>query len=490
MTTGTETVERLLREALMKTSHPEAHLLTVAEAVLAPRSDEAMPKGASRKMGKTEAFAAAAAVTRMMQMHGLTPSDICREAKVANQATGYYPFYLTPAEVDGSGTLLASLPRSRRIHRGLAPYVRMVRAIAVRSGASEADLLQELGLAVASYLAPFVAADRSPWDLIAEDVALLGPYFGKVRKGTDGDPVDMRRYFSDAERMNVLFDPATARMEPRPDRSHHDNGFSSSACVPLHARLVVSGQVRCWTYDEGMDGDRFSVPLGWMQASVFEVFFLGIVPDKRGLRTVLFAEPWTATFGDMGPGRSRPWGDGGLTDLMRGTPLTYGLGLVRDGEPHGLCFDDLPRFHCPDYERHVRDGLAGIEHYQANEWDPSPCHDALQAARRIDLDADTLRRFLGHKADDSWQRQLAAFADTPSHLRSFALPGAIALSDGGSSDALADRFREGLLGDGQEIVTALMDAVTKRVRAMDAYLAERTEGERFRRDRYRRLMRS
>ena len=91
MTTRTETVERLLKEALMKNSHPEAHLLTVAEATLDPRSGEPLPKGASRRMSKAEAFAAAAAVTRMMRLHGLTPSDICRDAKVANHPTGVLP---------------------------------------------------------------------------------------------------------------------------------------------------------------------------------------------------------------------------------------------------------------------------------------------------------------------------------------------------------------------------------------------------------------
>lgn len=491
MTTRTETVERLLQEALMKTSHPEAHLLTLAENVLDPRSAEPLPKGAARRMSTPEAFAAATAVTRMMRRHGLVPSDVCRDAGVANQPTGFFQFHLTQGEMDASGALTAPLQPSRRIHKGLIAYARLARAVAARSDASEADILQELGLAVAGYLAPFAAADRSPWDLLGEDVALLGSYFTKVRKGADVEPVDLRRYFWDADRMNVVYDPDGSRMEPRPDRSQDGTGFDLAPRIPLFARTVASGGIDCREWDEGPDGEPFSMPVGYMQASIVEVFHLEIVPDRKGLRVIVSAEPWTATFGDVGPGRSHPWGKGGLTDFVRGTPLPYSMNVHRDGTTYCINFEDrLPRFHCADYERHVQDALAGADHARANDWDPSGCYRALSVPRRFDLDAETLRMLLGRRADDTWRQQLSAFGDTPSHLRSFALPGAVALPDGARSDALADRFREGLLGDGHEILAALMEAVTRRVRAMDAYLAERTDGERFRRDRYRRLMRS
>ena len=491
MTTRTETVERLLKEALMKNSHPEAHLLTVAEATLDPRSGEPLPKGASRRMSKAEAFAAAAAVTRMMRLHGLTPSDICRDAKVANHPTGYFPFHLNQAEMDASGALAAPLQPQRRIHKGLLPYGRMVRAIASRADVSEADLLQALGLAVAGYLAPFAVADRSPWDLIAEDVALLAPYLGKVRKGPDGEPVDLRRYFSEAERMNVVFDPDGGRMVPRSDRARDDRGFDLAPGIPLYARTVAAGSVDCRIWDEGEDGEPFSIPVGSMEVNIVEVFRLEVVPDRKGLRVVMSAEPWTATFGNTGPSRSNPWGKGGLTDFVRGTPLGWGMTIHREGGPYGLSFEDaFPRFRCADYEQHVTDAFAGAEHARANECDPSSCYEALQVARRFDLDADTLRRLLGRRANDPWRQQLAVFDGAPSYLRSFAMPETVPLPDGAISDALADRLREALLGEGQVLVTALMEAVTQRVRAMDAYLAERTDGERWRRDRFRRLMRS
>jgi hypothetical protein len=52
-----------------------------------------------------------------------------------------------------------------------------------------------------------------------------------------------------------------------------------------------------------------------------------------------------------------------------------------------------------------------------------------------------------------------------------------ALPGGVFSNDLANWLREALLGEGQILETALMQAVTEGVRAMDAYLAERIDGE-------------
>ncbi|GEP08893.1 hypothetical protein MMMDOFMJ_3611 [Methylobacterium gnaphalii] len=68
------------------------------------------------------------------------------------------------------------------------------------------------------------------------------------------------------------------------------------------------------------------------------------------------------------------------------------------------------------------------------------------------------------------------------------MPETVPLPGGVILDALANRLREALLGEGQVLVTALMETVTQGVRPMDAYFAERTDGEQFQSGRYRPLM--
>lgn len=491
MPNPTETIEKLLKDASMRSSHPEGHLLLVAEAYLEPRSPEPLPPGAAKKMPETVAKAAITVVTQMMRRHDLRASAVCADAKVANAPNEYTAFHLTAPEMDAAGTPRKPLKPGRRIHRGLAPYVRMVRQIAAKAGVPEADLFQELGSAVSGYLAPFAASDRTPLELLAEDTGLLARYFGKARDGSDGEPLDVRRYFSDAARMGVEFSPAQGRMVPVPDEPYPHHDFGHAPCVPLLARTVAVGRVRCNMFDETMEGEVFAVPLGEMRAEVFEVVFLSVVPDGRGLRTVLYAEPWTATFGENGPHARRPWGKGGLTDVVRGVPFVCELNIQRDGERHAVCFDDEAlRFTCPDYERHVRGLLREAAEAEREDRDARDFYAALDFVRWIEVGEDGLRTVLGRTDDGKWRTLLGFFPDAPAFASSFALPRLAQLSGGETSDALADRLAEALLGDGQLIVKRLTESATLRARAMEAFLAERIDGERLRRDRFRRLMRS
>ncbi len=50
-----------------------------------------------------------------------------------------------------------------------------------------------------------------------------------------------------------------------------DAGFWQSPTVPLFARTVAVGAVECRTYDETLDGEPVTVPLGEMKANVVEV---------------------------------------------------------------------------------------------------------------------------------------------------------------------------------------------------------------------------
>lgn len=486
-----ETIAKLLEDALMRSTHPDAHLLLVAESVLDPRAGEPLPPGATKKMPDAVAAEAITVVTRLMRRHAVRPSDVCRDAKVANAPKQYNDFHLSAPEMDAGGALTRPLKADRRIHKGIGPYVRIVRQIAGRCGMPEADLLQELGSAVSEYLAPFAVSDRTPLELLAEDLGMFGGFFGKGREGSDGEPLDVRRYFSDAARMNVEFSPAEGRMLPAPDDPYPDEGFGHAPCVPLLVRTVAVGRVRCNTFDETLEGERFPVPMGEMDAEVFEAVFLSVVPDGRGLRAVLFAEPWTATFGDEGPRSRRPWGEGGLTDVERGSPIVYEVGFQRDGEYHAVCFDDETlRFTCSDYERHVTGLLADIAEAEREDRNTRCAYEALDAARRIEVNEDGVRKLLGRASDDKWRTLLKSFPSSPGFAADLALPRWARVAGGGTSDAIADRLAEALLGDERLIVKGLTEAATRRARAMDAFMAERVGGERLRRDRFRRLMRS
>lgn len=487
----TETIAQLLEYALMRSTHPDAHLLLVAESVLDPRAGEPLPPGATKKMPDAVAAEAITVVTRLMRRHAVRPSDVCRDAKVANAPKQYNDFHLSAPEMDASGALTRPLKGNRRIHKGIGPYVRMVRQIAGRCGMPEADMLQELGSAVSDYLAPFAVSDRTPLELLAEDLGMFGGFFGKGREGSDGEHLDVRRYFSDAARMNVEFSPAEGRMVPAPDEPYPDEGFGHAPCVPLLVRTVAVGRVRCNTFDETLDGERFPVPMGEMDAEVFEAVFLSVVPDGKGLRAVLFSEPWTVTTGDSGPHTSRPWGEGGLTDVVRGVPIYCELGFQRAGEYHAVCFDDETlRFTCSDYERHVTGLLTDIEEANREDRNPRFAYEALDAARRIEITEDSVRTLVRRTSDDKWRTLLKLLPGTPMFVGDLALPRLAHLPGGGTSDAILDRLVEALFGDERLIVKGLTEAATRRACAMDAFMAERVGGERLRRDRFRRLMRS
>ncbi len=94
MTTGTETVERLLQEALMKTSHPEP-TCSRWRRMCWTRGRRSRYRRGGPQVSKPEAFAAATAVTRMMRRHGLIPSDVCRMRASPTSRPGTSSFHLT-----------------------------------------------------------------------------------------------------------------------------------------------------------------------------------------------------------------------------------------------------------------------------------------------------------------------------------------------------------------------------------------------------------
>lgn len=487
MSDHSETVTRIITDAIMKATHPDAHLLILADGMTTPGKTDPLPPGASRKMSRSVAHAAMTAVTRMMRRHGLKPSEICREAKVANQRNDYFKFHLTREEMDPAGVLVGPLPATREVRQGLGPFVRMVRVIAGKAGVPEVDLLQELGRDVTDFLAPFAAADKDPWDLLHDDIALLATYFGKVREGTDGEQVDVRRYFTDAVNQGVSYSPGSDRMMVEPEEPTPDAGFWQAPSVPLFVKTVAVGVVDCLRH-EGM----VATSLGEMKVNVVEVYHLAIVPAGKGLRAVLFAEPWTATFGTPGDGRSRSFGDGPVTHFIQGTPFSGGLRVPEGDDFFGISFvDDKVGFGCEDFQRHLHGLLASA---QAEE-DPHGAvagyyYEAVNYARRIDLDAEALKGMLAHQSDEKWRTLLRFLDAPPAFVGAIALPRSVELTGGETSDALAERLKEALLGDGQAIVRGLTEAATRRARAMDAFMSERIDAERWRRERYRRRMRA
>jgi hypothetical protein len=81
----------------------------------------------------------------------------------------------------------------------------------------------------------------------------------------------------------------------------------------------------------------------------------GLVLDGRGLRTVVFAEPWTALFGKPNDGHSRSWFDRAPSHFVQGTPSSGELHVPAcDASFDVSIADDGLAFPCKDYERHVR----------------------------------------------------------------------------------------------------------------------------------------
>lgn len=489
--TISDTVSRLMSHATMRITHPAATLLELANRLTTPGSDEPAPPGSQRKLQDADAFAVLEAVTRMMRRHGLSPSLVCEAAKVANQAKDFYKFHLTQTEMDETGRLVAAPKAGRRVHRGLAPYLRMVRRIAAEAGVPEADLLEELGAAIPDFLAPFAAVDRDVWETVFDDIALLGGYFSRPRQGSDGQPIDLRRFFSDAVSEGVGYSPGLDRMATEPEEPSPDEGFWQAPSVPLFARTVVVGAAECWFYEETQKGERFRVPIGEVKANVVEVVHLGLVPSGRGLKAILFAEPFTAILGTPNDGGARSFMDRPPSAFVRGTPLSDSLVIPAKDTPYHVAFvDETVRFQCDAYEAHVRRHAGEADSDDANSAMRWYSLESLNVARRIELDPDTLRTLLDRQSDEKW-RVLLTFTRGPKEFDGeFVLPDAVTLTGDQRSEALIDRLKAALIGDDQVIVRALTDRATRRVRAMDRFMADRATSERTRRDRYRRMMRS
>ncbi len=175
--------------------------------------------------------------------------------------------------------------------------------------------------------------------------------------------------------------------------------------------------------EETVDGERVVVPLGEMKANVVEVYHLGLVPDRRGLRTVVFAEPWTALFGKPNDGHARSFGDPGLSHFEQGTPFSGGLHIPAGDAPFGVSFaDDALAFGCPEYERHVRDMLVSAEEAGPHTFEAAYCYEMVNVARRIDLDAEVLETLLRRAGDEKWRTMLRFLKEPPPFAEAFVCP--------------------------------------------------------------------
>jgi hypothetical protein len=475
-----ETIAKLMTDAHMRITHPAAHLLLVADQVTSVGSDEPLPPGARRKMHVHEAHAVLETVTRRMRCHGLNASTVCREAKVANEPKGFYKFNLTADEMDGAGNLTAPLKPKRRAYLGIGPYIRMMRVMASETGLAEADLLQELAEVIPDFLAPFAGSDRDLWETLFDDLALLGPYFARVRQGSDGQPIQLRRFFADAAREGVAYSLLQDRMVTELENSSRSGSeeFWHAPSVPLFARVVASGTAECKIFEEGMDGEPFSIPLGEVEFKVVEVVHMAIVQNGNALRTALFVEPWTAL-------PDTPSG------FVRGTPFWTYLQVPDDKEPYYIdSIGETIRFLCPVYENYVSHHLAEMGSARNNPIKWRDCLKALNSAQRIEIDPETLRSLLERQSDKGWRSLLGSMRSPAEVADSLALPASVLLTGDQISEALVDRLKEALLGDEQTLLARLTEQVTRRVRAMDRFMAEFVNSERSRRQRYRRLMRS
>ncbi|WP_029032665.1 hypothetical protein [Salinarimonas rosea] len=477
-----ETVAMLIKEAVLAATHPNALALRQAERFLADRSKPKPPPGARRKLAQAEAVAAATAVTRMLRRHRIGVSEACRAAKVTADPNQTYKYALTAREMDDAGTLVAPLRVGRPVHKGLAAYAAMAKAIAAKAGVAEDDLLEELGGALADYLAPFAPERADPYERLAANLSMLAPFLGRVQKATDGEPVDYPEFLRFLVREDLAWAPGRRTLVPAHEEEVLDSAFWEALRVPLFVRRVGRAEVETIRYDaDASDEDAVRPqPLGAREAVILEVVWLGIVRE-RGLRAVLFADPWTA----VASAPSTETEPAERFVFASGVPFRHTL-TMRDGDGDlGVELGSELEITCPVYRTHVE---ATADKGDTGRLFSRLAYSDLQVSRKLRIDADTLRELVEPGEDVRWRRALLNAQPWP-YVPGFAVPEALPDADGADAPLL-ERIEHALLGDDLAIVSAFLGELSDRMRAMDAHLARTRRDRRLPDARFRRLMRS
>jgi len=486
-------IQQVVDELVAKTS---ARLTTplglVALAAVQMLEESRMPSGARRRMSDEQAASAIVTCTRLVRRAGLQPLAVCREAAVVTDANEVFRFLLTSKEMNEAGELTAELNPKRTVRKDLRPYVRIVQAVARLTEQEELPLLDELGAAVSGYLEPFDEAPLARHEEIASDLLSFGPYFSKPRKGTDGEPVDLAEWASTSLRLGLAFSQRDGTMFKVPDDTV--DLFGHEPHVRLLMRRVASGTGDVLRHERNSGGiPAFKTAvLGRVPFQLHEVVSLSLVRERGAIRAVLVAEPWTRVMEMPGSPKSAS-GAPPFHLWAEGAPIGGSISVVHAGERLGLLGSGGIEFHCPLYKQFIK----GMEE-EIRELGGWPIDQMVCTPRRVELDPETLGVYLEDRAADALRQDFAyrtqfnpaAAADVPPWAYGYAVPALLPQPDGTMVEGLADRLEESLYRDGSAIMSAMLEEVTKRVRALDAHVEQHTTVRQGQKARFRRLMRS
>ncbi|CAH2606178.1 conserved protein of unknown function (plasmid) [Rhodovastum atsumiense] len=475
-------VEMLRTDAATAASSPLGQLVLSAARRLEHGGD--MPVGARRRLSSEQAFAAMTVCTRMVRTHGLQPSTVCKEAGLVEEASGTFRYMLTAREMTPIGELVQGAAARRDISKKLQRYVQIVRTVARLAGKEELPLLEDLGVAVADYLAPFNEETSAPHDELAADLIALGTYFGRAREGTGGELIDLKEFFEASGRMGVIYDPATNGMVALPD-DPVDLGHEPS--VRLFMRRVASGQGECYRHERNPSGFPvyISREIGRVRFQVYEVVSLALVRNRDKIRAVLVAEPWTMVQDRPGEPPARFF-DRSARRWEQGVPFGGG---IRVGEGEGqfsLMAGTNVAFACPLYEQYIRE----LEGDGESEFGSGLVAEVVCTPRRIEIDPEVLRVYLEDVAAYEPRKALEFMEASAPWAQGYVVQATLTHADGREANSLLERLEDALYGDGNAILAALLDQVTKRVRALDDLMAKTLTTRQAQKTHFRRLMRS
>lgn len=478
-----DTIKMIISDTVARAASPLGHLVLAAARRL--RFDGDMPTGAKRKLSPEQAFLAMAVCTRMARVNRLLPSTVCKEAGVVEDASGTFRFMLTTKEMTESGELIEDAGPRQDISKSLGSYVWIVQAIARLTGSDELPLLEELGAAVADYLAPFDEAPLAAHDELATDLMALGAYFARERKGTDGEPIDLKEFFGMSRQMGVVYDPATNSMVVASDDPVDSFGHEPS--VRLFMRRVAYGEGGCHRHERNPSGlpTYTSHELGRVRFRIDEVFSLAVVREGDKIRAVLVAEPWTTVLDKPGEPHT-PFFKRSTYRWAQGVPLGGGILIGEGADRFSLSAGTDITYTCPFYERYIKelegDGNGGIGNCLSGE--------VVCMPRRVEIDPEVLRTYLEDIYADGLRQMMDTTGASPPWAEGYVVPPTLTYPDGREANGLLDRLEDAFYGDGNAVFKALLEEATKRTRALDALVARTSTTRQVQKARFRRLMRS
>jgi hypothetical protein len=465
-----EMVEKVLRDI-----RPGALALQAAE-LTKPKTRS----GFSKKLRREEAIAAMRVVSSMVRRFGLEPTKVLVGGS-ASKPADTYRLYLTSDEMSGA----VAIGPQRRLHKALAAHVDSVRRIcrhAAQAGhaVDEMTLLDELAKAVPDFLEKFREREAvDPDEELANDINRVAAWLASPHRD-----VEIPRFFEEAERERVAFDPNRGGMTF--EGPFGENAGSNIPLVPLLIRVVATGTAELFDRDaeaappadDSLFAEPALKPIGTTRCVMAYKIGLGVFPGAypRRLEIAFTLDP--VTYVGEAPDHHDDW-------LMTWARLTE-----RAGHPWRGSRELLPdserwfriqevRYACDEFEAYEKEVYATDEGAFDDE--------RLIMRRRLEITGAECRRLL-----DEDQRRASEGVFVFSDLKEASvLPRTARRESGEDSEVLRHRLEAALYASAEpSIAGLLLEEARRRIEAMEEYKLRHASGEQQRKVDFRRRMRA